>query len=178
MVEILDTLWRWVFRTVIAVGVLFVVLCVFLYFVMTSPLVNQSEGYVENTPDARSYTLSGSLPDSATKIRYCQASVGMGGRLLLYRFSGSIDELHSHAEAEFAAHWDKPQVEETPNSPSPFTQHNIEFVEAGFGVDAAWMLPPADAIGTVYASADGQSSHRPTILVDEAHGVLYFWMTD
>jgi hypothetical protein len=178
MAAILETLWRWFFRTVIAVGVLFTLFFVFLHFVMTSPLVTQSEGYVENTPDTGSITLSGTLPDSATKIRFCRVSVGMGGRLLVYRFSGRIDELKSHAEAEFAAHWDKPQVEATPNSASPFTQHDIEFTESGFGVKVPWMLPPADAVGTVYASSDGQTSHRPTIFVDASHGVLYFWMTD
>ncbi|MFO0913767.1 MAG: hypothetical protein U0795_12475 [Pirellulales bacterium] len=145
---------------------------------MNRPHVPQSNGCVGVTPEAVGATLSGSLPQTATDIRYCRASVGMGGRLLIYRFSAPAADLHRHAQAEFAAHRDKPQLQKTPSSSSPITDRNIELYRSGFGVVADWMLLPSNAVGTLYESADARSSHRPTIFVDDVNGVLYFQMTD
>ncbi|NOX52960.1 MAG: hypothetical protein GXP27_00680 [Planctomycetes bacterium] len=174
----METLWRWFFRFVIGVGIVFVAFTVLLVIGMNRPNVMQSNGYTGITPDAVAATLSHSLPKTAHNIRYCRASVGIGGRLLIYRFSGSLPDLHAHAHAEFAAHWEKPRLKKTRNSPSPITEHTIALYKSGFGVDADWMLPPPEAFGTLYESADGRSSHRPRIFVDEANGVLYFHMTD
>ncbi|WP_417746779.1 hypothetical protein [Rosistilla oblonga] len=170
--------WRWFFRCVVATGVLFAVFVVLLAVGMNRPNVTQSPGYTSTTPEAVSATLSQSLPPTATNIRHCRASVGMGGRLLIYRFSAPVPDLHSHAQAEFASHWDKPPFNKTPGSTSPITDHQVKLYETAFGIDAEWMLPPPNAVGILYESADGQFSHRPTIFVDDAKGVLYFQMTD
>jgi hypothetical protein len=145
---------------------------------MNRPLVFQSDGFTGVTPEAVKSTVCQSLPDTAASVRFCRASVGLGGRLLLYRFDAPKSDLHLHARTEFDSHWDRPPVTVTPNQPSPFTSRNVAFIRESFGVDASWMLPPDDAIGTVYKSADGQYSHRPSIFVDETHDTLYFVMMD
>jgi hypothetical protein len=174
----METLWRWFFRCVIGIGVLFAVFSVLLVVGMYLPHVTQSSGFTNTTPEAVSATLSQSLPETAVNVRYCRASVGMGGRLLIYRFSAPVADLHAHAQAEFTAHWDKLLVKKTPGSTSPITDHEIKLYKSGFGISGDWMLPPPNAVGTLYESADGQFSHRPTIFVDDANGVLYFQMTD
>jgi len=174
----METLWRWFYRSVIGIGIVFAVFSAMLVVGMNRPHINQSVGFTNVTTDAKSSTLSQTLPNSATDVRHCRASVGMGGRLLIYRFSAPVADLHTHAQAEFAAHWDKPQLKKTPDSPSPITVREITLYESGFGIDAGWMLPPSNAVGTLYESADGQFSHRPLVFVDEANGVLYFQMTD
>ena len=174
----METLWRWFFRCVVGIGILFAVFAVWLSVAMNTPNVTQSNGFISRTPEAVAVTLSQSLPQSATNIRYCRASVGMGGRLRIYRFSAPVADLHTHAENEFAAHWDKPQLKKIPDSTSPITDRRNALHESTYRIDVSWMLPPPDVVGTLYESADGQSSHRPTIFVDEAHGVLYFQMTD
>jgi hypothetical protein len=174
----METLWRWFFRCVVGIGVICAVFSVLLVVGMNRPHVTQSNGYTNSTPDAVAATLSQSLPKTAANVRHCRASVGMGGRLLIYRFSAPKADLHAHAQNEFAAHWDKPQLKKIPDSKSPITDHEITLYKTGFGIDADWMLPLADAVGTLYESADGQFSHRPTIFVDDTNGVLYFQMTD
>jgi len=174
----METLWRWFFRCVVGIGALIAVFSVLLGLGMNRPHVTQSEGYTNATPEAISATLSGSLPESATNVRHCRASVGMGGRLLVYRFSAPVADLHTHAKTEFAAHRDEPQLMKVPGSASPITDHEIKLYESGCGIDCEWMLPPPDAVGTLYESADGQSSHRPIVFVDDTNGVLYFQMTD
>ncbi|MBX3452618.1 MAG: hypothetical protein KF777_23980 [Planctomycetaceae bacterium] len=174
----METLWRWFFRSVVGIGVLFAAFLILLVVRMNRPHVTQSNGYAHATPDALAATLSGSLPETATNVRYCRASVGLGGRLLIYRFSAPVADLHAHAQAEFTARWDKPRLRKTPSSGSPITAHEVNLYKTGFGVDADWMLPPSNALGTLYESADRQFSHRPTIFVDDENGVLYFQMTD
>jgi hypothetical protein len=97
---------------------------------------------------------------------------------MIYRFTAPLPVLHAHAKAEFAAHWDKPQTAVTPASSPPFTEKDIALITTGFGVTADWMVPPADAVGTMYMSADGQFSHRPAVFIDTKNSVLYFYMTD
>ena len=174
----METIWRWFYRCVVGVGVLFGAFSILLVVGMNRPHVTQSSGFTNTTSEAVSATLSQSLPKTAREVRYCRASVGMGGRLLIYCFSAPVADLHAHAQSEFAAHWDKPQTKTTLGSKSPITDHEIEFYKNGFGIDADWMLPPSNAVGTLYESADGQFSHRPTIFVDDATAVLYFQMTD
>lgn len=174
----MSMIWRWFFRFVVVTGLLFAALLLLLVFDMSRPNVDQSEGYVARTPDAIACTLSKTLPDSASQVRFRRASVGMGGRLLLYRFTAPIDDLHLHAETEFNAHWDHPGFTATPNSPSPFDLRDVKRNSVFYGGDTNWMLPPDNAVGTIYAPQDGRSSHRPLIFVDEANGVLYFQMTD
>ncbi len=174
----MEILWRWFLRCVVAIGLLFAAFLFVLVVGMNRPNVTQSNGYTNRTPDAVSATLSQSLPKTAANVRFCRASVGMGGRLLIYRLSAPAADLTAHAHSESAAHRDKPQLKKTPGSTSPLTDHEIAMYKSGFGIDADWMLPPSNATGTLYQSADGQSSHRPTIFVDDANGVLYFQMTD
>lgn len=174
----METVWRWFYRFVLCVGILFAIFSVLLVIGMNRAHVTESDGFTNLTAAAEANTLSQSLPKTATQLRYCRVSVGMGGRLLLYRFSAPVADLHNHAQTEFAAHWDKPKLKTIPNSTSPITEHDVNLYRDGFGVDADWMLPPPDDTGTIYTSDDGQSSHRPTIFVDETNSVLYFRMTD
>ncbi len=174
----LGTIWKWFYRFVVGVGMLFVLLTVLLVFRMNRPHITQSNGETNASDDSKAVTLSGSLPPNAKRVQYCQASVGMGGRLLLYRFSAPSADLHTHAQAEFAAHWHKPQCNKTTGVPSPITEHEINLYKTGFGVNAEWMLAPPSCIGTLYESSDGQFSHRPTIFIDDTNEVLYFQMTD
>lgn len=145
---------------------------------MSLPRWTESAGYTEVTTAAVDCTLSGKVPATATKVRHCSASAGLGGRLLAYRFSGDVAELHQHALAEFTAHWDAPQATITRDTKSPFSENRGWPSSGRFDVKTEWMVAPNDAIGSIYRSSDGQSAHRPTIFVDEKHGVLYFWMAD
>ena len=163
---------------VLAFAIVLFVFVIIYAIRMSSPIVTQSNGFTGVTTAAINSTLCGALPATATDVRHCSGSVSMGGRLLLYRFSAPLPTLHAHARAEFAAHWDKPTVSSTPASASPLTEKDISQMTASFGANFDWMVPPANAIGTVYISSDGQTSHRPTIFVDATNGVLYFWMTD
>lgn len=174
----MKTLWRWFFRGVVVAGILFVCFASLVAFSMSRANVTQSDGFTDDPTRAAGATLSGALPTSASDFRFCQASVGMGGRLLVYRFSAPLTDLRQHARAEYAAHWDTPAIRETLAAPSPITTHAVKQYQSAFGVDIDWMLPPPDATGTVIDSADGQTAHRPTIFIDEANGVLYFRMTD
>ena len=174
----LVSIWKWFYRLVVGVGVLFLLLSVLFVFGMNRPHVTRSNGETDVSVDSNAATISGSLPPNATRVQYCSASVGMGGRLLLYRFSAPAADLHKHAQTEFAAHWHKPQCKKTTHVPSPITEHEVSLYKTGFGVDAKWMLAPPDVVGTLYESSDGQFSHRPTIFVDDANEVLYFQMTD
>lgn len=173
-----DAMWKWFYRLVVGTAVAFVVFLILLANGMNRAHVMQSNGETVVTEDAKAATISGSLPPAATQVQYCRASVGMGGRLTLYRFSAPAADLHAHAQAEFAAHWHKPQWKKTTGVPSPLNEHVLTLYRTGFGVNAAWMSAPPNAVGTLYESADGQSSHRPTIFVDDANEVLYFQMTD
>lgn len=145
---------------------------------MNRPHVTQSNGETTVSAEANTATICGALPVTATKVQYCRASVGMGGRLLLYRFSAPAADLHTHAQAEFDAHRHKPQCKKATGVASPITKHDISRYKKGFGVDADWMLTSPNCVGTLYESSDGQFSHRPTIFVDETNEVLYFRMTD
>lgn len=174
----LDTIWRWFYRGVLLAGVLCLILAALLVWGMNRPLVRASEGYISADKTPPDITLCGSLPQSAKDVRYVCASVGMGGRFRAYRFSASLDELHAHAAAEFANHWDKPAPTRSDNGASPFSVEDMQRYRKFYHADVDWMVAPEEAIGTLYASADGQSSHRPTIFVDEVNAVLYFLMTD
>ena len=174
----MKTLWRLICRTIVLVGLLSGIASVLFVFGMNRPNVRQSDGFTSKNEEAVSVTLSKSLPDTATKIRYCQSSVGFGGRMVSYRFSAPLADLYAHAEAEFAAHWDSPKVAQTHHSPSPISAEDISRLNSVYGVDAEWMLPPAGTTGTLYESAGGNYLHTPTIFVDDANDVLYFVMTD
>ena len=152
----LKSLWNWIFRIVLGVGLAYVVLMVLLAIGMNTANVTQSNGEVEISEEANRMTLCGSLPATATKIHYCSGSVGMGGRLRIYRFSAPLEDLHSHALNEFAAHWDKPKVTKSAAVSSPITEHEVERYKSAFGVKVEWMLSPSTVTGTLYESADGQ----------------------
>lgn len=144
---------------------------------MSRPNVNESAGDVSRK-EALGATLSQTLPTSAMKVRYLNASIGMGGRVMLYRFSGDIEELKSFAVSEFANHWHHPKVSITVNTESPFDSQQFKSLGEAYYVNLDWMTPQKDAIGTVYISNDGQISHRPIIFVDEKNAIFYFVMTD
>ena len=174
----LNTLWRWFFWGVVLVGVLFV-LFIFVFIAgLNRPNIMQSDGFTSVTPEAKAFMLSHSLPETATNVRYCDASVGMVGYLKVYRFTAPVPDLHKHAQAEFAALSGKPAFKTTSDVTSPITDHQVASYKKGYGVDVDWMLPQPNVKGTLYEPADGQYSHRPTIFIDETNGVLYFQMTD
>ena len=173
---LMKTIWRILqFAPLIAI---FGVLGLFGFYAygMTRANITQSDGFTAITPEAVDSTLSGALPEAAIRIRHCYVSVGVAGRLQLYRFSAPIEELHEHAKAEFAAHWDNPFPAVTFGETAPFT--NVGNYESGYGITADWMVPPDTAIGTIYTSSDGHSPHVPTIFVDETNRTLYFYMSD
>ena len=174
----MNLLWRWFYRFVVVIGICFLAFASSVNFSSSRPLVTQSDGYIGPTATAIENTISHRLPESANEFRFCRASVGMGGRLLVYRFAAPIDDLNTHAVSEFDAHWDRPGYEATPSVQSPFDDRDVKRNSEFYGGDAGWMVPPLDAIGTLYQPADGQLSHRPLIFVDETNGFLYFQMTD
>lgn len=162
-----------------ATGVVVLLAFACLCYWMTAPHVIESAGFTAVSPEAIDCTLSGAFPASASNVRYCSASAGLGGRLLAYRFSGELAELHQHALAEFAAHWDAPKPKIIPDVKSPFGNHTVwPSSSVPFHAKTDWMTAQKDSIGWLYVSADDQQSHRPTIFVDETHRVLYFWMAD
>jgi hypothetical protein len=174
-----ETAWRWFYRAVLGVGAVFLALSLLLVWGMSRPLVFlDSNGFVAAEDAPPDVTMCGTFPDSATDIQYVGASVGMGGRFRAYRFSGSVDELHAHAVAEFAGHWDKLTPVRSDVDESPFTAQDVGFWEDAYVGGLDWMLSPAGARGALYQSADGSSSHCPIVFVDETNGVLYFVMTD
>jgi len=177
-VHVLSTMWKWFYRCVVGIAVLFVLFVILLARGMNQPHVEQSSGETVVSVDSKAATISGSLPPTATKIQYCLASVGMGGRMRLYRFSAPAADLHAHAQAEFSAHWDKPPWKKTSGVESPITEGEINSYYTGYGVNATWMLAPPNVTVTLYESSDGQFSRRPTIFIDETNEVLYFRMTD
>lgn len=174
----LGMMWKWFYRSVVSIAVLFSLFVILLMRGMNQPHVEQSSGETVASVDSKAATISGSLPPTATRIQYCRASVGMGGRLLLYRFSAPAADLHAHAQAEFSAHWDKPLWKKASGVESPITEGEINRYDTEYGVNATWMLASPNVTGTRYESSDGQFSRRPTIFVDESNEVLYFRMTD
>jgi hypothetical protein len=174
----MEIFWRWFFRCLWLAAVAFLVLVVGAFAVFLSPHVTESNGFIGNTAQAKTAPLSQTLPASATQVRFARGSRGMGGRMLLYRFSAPMADLHAHAQAEWAAHWDKPSFKQTPHAASPFTPDYMSSYESSYWIDADWMIPTAGAKGTIYGPAGNQRSHRPTIFVDETNEVLYFEMSD
>ncbi|MGB7345759.1 MAG: hypothetical protein WBD20_16200 [Pirellulaceae bacterium] len=174
----MNQLWRWFFRFVVTIGLLCAAFMMLLVFGMSRPSVSQSDGFIDRTSDAIDCTISHQLPESAEQIRYLRASVGLGGRLRIYRFTAPVADLHQHAIAEFDAHWHRPGYLAKPNAASPFEPRDVKLIADFCGASAEWLLPPANASGTIYEPADGESSHRPIIFVDEINSVLYFRMTD
>ena len=160
--------------------VFLVALCgVVALFVNSFIVAHIDEGSADNVQGVeKRFTLSGSLPMQATNILFCRASVGPAGRLLIYRFSAPADELHRHAELEFASHWAGLKVIQTPASSSPITSERIRFIRDAYSADATWLLPPANASGTIYRSAHGGGGSHPLIYVDEINATLYFDMSD
>lgn len=168
---------NWFHRFVIALCVLPLILFAWGLWPMSQPIVDES-GRDMTVQEAPNMALSGAYPTSAKNIRYANSCVGMGGRFHAYRFSAPVAVLKVFANAEFAKHWDHPAVSVTPNAPPPFDADELARLGHTFGLELDWMLPQNNAIGSVYRSADGQDSHRPTIFVDETNAVLYFLMTD
>ncbi|MEM7478695.1 MAG: hypothetical protein AAF483_27235 [Planctomycetota bacterium] len=122
-------------------------------------------------------TLSGILPESATKFCYARSSVGLGGRFKAFAVDGSPNELIEFARAEFAAHWDAPKTRVTESTTSPFSSDQISFLEEAYAVDLEWLRASVGRKGTIFRAANGEVSHMPTIFVDPS-GLLYFVMTD
>lgn len=174
----MKTFLRWFLYAIGFAALAFLVLVLWGFYVMLTPHVTESDGFIGNTVEAKTHTISTSLPASATQCRYARASRGMGGRMLLYRFSAPVADLHAHAITEWAALQASPPFKQSSNATSPFTPDYMASYESNFGVDADWMIPPAGAVGTIYGPAGQQTSHRPTIFVDETNGVLYFEMSD
>lgn len=172
---------RALFRSAIAIAVLVFVPAIFVGIGMYIPIPQGSSGFTTVTTEAESYTLSGAFPPGAHKVCYGRSARGMGGRLLVYRFSAPLNELQDHANAEMHAkqanHRDHFEVEVVPDESSPFSEQTVEF-DCDMRLDTSWMLPEPDAVGTVYRPKDGLVSHRPVIFIDEPNEILYFRMTD
>ena len=97
---------------------------------------------------------------------------------MAYAVYGACGELDAFAQAEFAAHWEKPGFTVELNASSPFDLEYIASLKQAYSVDLEWLKQSSNASGSIYRDAQGQGSHMPTIFVDKANCVLYFVMTD
>jgi hypothetical protein len=169
--------WKIFFRTVVAIGFIFLCFIVVVVRGFSQPNVVQSTGYVERSDLPVDRFNRDSFPDSARKIRYALGSVGIGGRLSIYCFTAPFEDLHSHAKQMFVG-VSPPNLSITPNSDSFFGEHELELVKEAFDVDASWMLPEPEAKGVLYTPASDMTSRMPRIFVDEKASVLYYMLTD
>jgi hypothetical protein len=166
-------MFKKVLFTIASAMLLWIAFSVYMFF---RPHVVESTGSLTREEAPPDVTLSGSYPPSAHDIHFARASVGMAGRFLAYRFSGTLADLHEHARAEFESHW-------TPLTPTtqeldtpPFDGESLEFWHNAYGVRLDWINPDQIGRGVMYLDEHGSS--RPMIFVDEDNLVLYFVMTD
>lgn len=171
------SIWKWSPGVLVAAPVLLFGYQIFRYG-WFPPHVTQSDGWLEIENAPKGFTLSGSLPPSATEFCFAQSGVGLGGRLRAYAVKGSAPELHQLAKAEFAAHPYNPGSEIDQNKELPFNLDYIEFLEDSYYVDLNWLRPAAKATGSVYSAKNQDVYSPPLIFVDGSGGVLYFVMTD
>lgn len=174
----MQSIWRWFFRLVVGLGLLFLVTSILFVFTMSRPHVTQSDGWKTIGDETKSQTLSQSLPASSTRFCFAHSSVGLGGRFMAYAVDGTPEDLASFAQTEFAAHWANIDYNLESNSSSPFDADYVALLERAYSVNLDWLKKSVNATGSVYRSSKEHSSHTPTIFVDSKNGVLYFVMTD
>lgn len=174
----MQVIWKWFFRLVIGVGILFLGATMLFVLTMSRAHVTQSDGWKAIDDATKSQTLSKTLPDSSTRFCFARSSVGLGGRFMAYAVDGTPEDLDSFAQAEFAVHRAKAAFTLEPNSNSPFDTENIAMLERAYSVNLDWLRKSVNATGSIYRCSNEDVSHMPTIFVDTANGVLYFVMTD
>lgn len=172
------TVWRWFFRFVLCIGAIWALLTIYIVIGMSRTTVHQSDRWIEIPTTEELKTLSQSLPISATKYRHATSAIGMGGRFRAYAVNGDPSKLDLFAQAEFAAHWDKPTVARKDDQSTPFGDDYISFLEEGYAVKLDWLRDSKSGMGTVYRDSKNRVSHMPTIFVDKTKAMLYFVMTD
>ena len=173
----LQRAWKIFFRTVVAIGIIWLCFSVVLTWGFTQPHVLQSIGYVDRNDLLNDRFSRDDFPNSAKQIRYAIGSIGMGGRFAIYRFSAPVEDLHICAKRMFER-VPPTDLAITPNSDSFFSEHELELVRDAHGIDASWMLPEPAAKGVLYTPANDMASRMPRIFVDEKASVLYFMRTD
>lgn len=174
----MQAIWKWFFRLVIGVGVLFLGATMLFVLTMSRAHVTQSDGWKAIDDATKSQTLSKTLPDSSTRFCFARSSVGLGGRFMAYAVDGIPEDLDSFAQAEFIAHWAKADFTLKPNSSSPFDAEYVAMLERAYSVNLDWLRKSVNATGSVYQFSNEDVSHKPRIFVDNANGILYFVMTD
>ncbi len=102
----------------------------------------------------------------------------MGGRFRAYAVDGELYDLDRFAQAEFAAHSDKPIVLAKDDQPTPFGDDYISFLEDAYGVKLDWLRDSKSGTGTIYVDSESRVSHMARIFVDKTNSMLYFVMTD
>ncbi len=169
--------WKIFFRTVVAIGFIWLCFMVVLVWGFSRPNVLQSSGYVDRNDLPVDRFSRDDFPNSAKQIRYAIGSIGMGGYLAIYRFSAPVEDLHTYAKRSFEG---VPPTDFaiTPNSDSFFTEHELELVKDAYGIDASWMFPEPQAKGVLYTCQGDKYSRMPHVFVDEKAAVLYFMRTD
>lgn len=174
----MQAIWKWFFRLVIGVGVLFLGGTMLFVLTMSRAHVTQSDGWKTIDDATKSQTLSQTLPASSTRFCFAHSSVGLGGRFLAYAVDGTPEDLDSFAQAEIAAHWAKTDFTLKPNSSSPFEAEYVAMLKRAYSVNLDWLRKSVNVTGSVYRYSNEDVSYKPTIFVDDANGILYFVMTD
>jgi hypothetical protein len=169
---------RWFFRFSLFVGAFWGLFTIYLVVGMSRATVHQSDNWLRIPTTEEPKTLCKAFPPSATKYRYAMSSVGMGGRFRAYAVDGELDDLYRSAQAEFAAHLDKPIVVAKDDQASPFDDDYISSLEDAYGVKLDWLRDSESGMGTVYRDSESRGSHMPCIFVDKTNSMLYFVMTD
>ncbi len=170
--------WRWFFRFALFVGAFWGLFTIYLVIGMSRAMVHQSDHWIKIPTTEEPKTLSKTFPPSATKYRFALSSVGMGGRFRAYAVDGELDDLYRFAQAEFAAHSDKPTVLAKDDQSTPFDDDYISFREDAYGVKLDWLRDSKSGMGTVYRDSESRGSHMPCIFVDKTNSMLYFVMSD
>jgi hypothetical protein len=119
-------------------------------------------------------TLTGAFPESATNIYYASASVGPGGRLMMYRFDAPIDELMIHAYSEASNYWEEVTVVTSSVTHAEFDQES--FQRAYYVKDLSWFDIEKIADGLEFRTGDHSS--YPTMWVDRERERFYLFMSD
>ena len=124
---------------------------------------------------ATNFTLSGSLPVSATNFLYVSASVGLGGRCTLYRFEAPYQDCFEHAMKELQTKW-KPSEIKTNSIAQPVA--DMQYVQRAYQVGPMPWFDVLKISKGVEFTIDPTSGQPPVIWIDQDRNILFFYWTD
>jgi hypothetical protein len=107
---------------------------IFSVYMCFRPIVDESTGSLTRADAPPEVTLRRSYPLSAYDILFAKAPVGMPGGFLAYRFAETLADLHEHARAEFASHWESLTPTTERRDTPPFDRSSLEYWQNGFNV--------------------------------------------